>query len=154
MSLSILLDSQIAKQQNPNQKSHDFTIRFDPPIVLDRNKNYKAALNKLVTMSYSWYNIRAVYGNNTLKWKKKSDSSWITITFPDRKFGKVGATNDELFTLVFDNTIYRAVMVLDPSIQLDLLSGSFADLHGFEKKKFLQRTNVSKFVPNITRGVD
>ena len=154
MSLSILLDSQIAKQQNPNQKSHDFTIRFDPPIVLDRNKNYKAALNELVTMSYSWYNIRAVYGNNTLKWKKKSDSSWITITFPDRKFGKVGATNDELFTLFFDNTIYRAVMVLDPSIGLDLSSGSFADLHGFEKKKFLQRTNVSKFVPNITRGVD
>ena len=167
MSLAILLDSQIAKQQNPNQKSHDFTIRFDPPIVLDRNKNYEAALNELVTMSYSWYNIRATYGNNTLRWKKKSESAWKTITFPDgmftyddinsfmqKKLGKVGATNDELFTLFFDNTICRAVIILDPSIELDLSSGSFADLLGFEKQIYLQRTNVSKFVPKITRGVD
>ena len=39
MSLSILLDLALAKPQ----KSHDFTIRFDEPIVLDKNKNYKAA---------------------------------------------------------------------------------------------------------------
>ena len=170
MSLSILLDSQIAKQQNPNQKSHDFTIRFDPPIVLDKNKNYKAALNELVTMSYSWYNVRAVYGNNTLKWKKKSDSSWKTITFPDgmftyddinsfmqKKLGKVDPSDkdsDELFTLFFDSTIYRAVVLLDNSIELDLSSGSFADLLGFEKKVLDQTMNISKFVPNITRGVD
>ena len=69
MRLSILLDSAIAKQQNKNQKSHDFVIRFDPPIVWDKNKNYKAALNEVATMSYSWYNVRAVYGNNTLRWK-------------------------------------------------------------------------------------
>ena len=116
-------------------------------------------------MPYSWYNIRAVYGNNSLKWKKKSDSSWKTITFPDGMFtyddinsfmqktlGKVG--DDELFTLFFDNTIYRAVMVLDSSIELDLSSGSFADLLGFEKKVYMQRMNISKFIPNITRGVD
>ena len=83
MSFSILLDSAIAKQQNKNQNSHDFTIRFDEPIVLDKNKNYKAALNDVVTMSYSWYNVRAVYGNNTLRWKKKSKRFWKTITLPD-----------------------------------------------------------------------
>ena len=167
MSLEILLDSAIAKQQNKNQKSHDFAIRFDEPIVLYRNKNYKAALNELVTMSYSWYNVRAVYGNNTLRWKKKSESAWKIITLPDgmynyddlnsfiqKKLGKVGETNDELFTLFFDGTIFRAVVVLDPSIELDLSSGSFADLLGFEKKVLNQTTNISKFVPNITRGVD
>ena len=170
MSLSILLDSQIAKQQNPNQKSHDFTIRFDPPIVLNKNKNYKAALNEVVTMSYSWYNVRAVYGNNTLKWKKKSDSSWKTITLPDgmftyddinsfmqKKLGKVDPPDkdsDELFTLFFDSTIYRAVILLDNSIELGLSSGSFADLLGFEKKVLDQKTNISKFIPNITKGVD
>ena len=164
MSLSILLDSQIAKQQNSNKKSHDFTIRFDPPIILDKNKNYKAALNELVTMSYSWYNVRAVYGNNTLKWKKKSDSSWKTTTFPDgmftyddinsfmqKKLGKVDPSDkdsDELFTLFFDSTVYRAVILLG------LSSGSFADLLGFEKKVLDQTMNNSKFVPNITRGVD
>ena len=170
MSLSILLDSQIARQQNPNQQSHDFSIRFNPPIVLDRNKNFKAALNELVTMSYSWYNVRAAYGNNSLKWKKKSDSSWQTITFPDgmftyddlnsflqKRLGKKDPSNqdsDELFTLFFDSTIFRAVIILDNSIELDLSVGTFADLLGFEHKVLDQTTNISKYVPNITRGVD
>ena len=121
-------------------------------------------------MSYSWYNVRADYGNNTLKWKKKSDSSWETITFPDgmftyddinsfmqKKLGKLDPSDkdyEELFTLFFDSTIYRAVILLDNSIELDLSSGSFADLLGFEKKVLDQTTNISKFVPNITRGVD
>ena len=161
MSLSILLDSQIAKQQNPNQQSHDFTIRFEPPIVLDKNKNYKAALNELVTMSYSWYNVRAVYGNNSLKWKKKSDFSWQTITLPDGMFTyddlnsflqeKIGK---ELFSLFFDRSIFRAVIILDSTIELDLSVGTFADLFGFEHKILDQTTNISKYVPNITRGVD
>ena len=79
MSLSILLDLALAKPQ----KSHDFTIRFDEPIVLDKNKNYKAAKNEVVTMSHSWYNIRASYGNKTLRWKNKTESAWKTITLPD-----------------------------------------------------------------------
>ena len=160
MSLSILLDSQIAKQQNPNQQSHDFSIRFEPPIVLDRNKNFKAALNELVTMSYSWYNVRAVYGNNSLKWKKKSDSTWQTITLPDGMF-----TYDDLnsfikkilgkeeFKLFFDSTIFRAVIILY-TVGLDLSVGTFADLLGFQHKVLDQATNVSRYVPNITRGVD
>ena len=170
MSLSILLDSAIAKQQNKNQKSHDFTIRFDEPIVLDKNKNYKAALNEVVSMSYSWYNVRAVYGNNTLRWKKKSESAWKTITLQDgmftfddlnsfmqKKLGKVVPSDkesDELFTLFFDGTIFRTVVLLDNSIELDLSSGTFADLLEFEKKVLNQTTNISKNVPNITRGVD
>ena len=152
------MDSQIAKQQNPNQKSHDFTIRFDPPIVLDRNKNYKAALTEVVTMTCFWYNVRTDYGNNTLHWKKKPESAWKTITFPDgmftyddinsfmqKKLGKVDPSNkdsEELFTLFFDGTIFRTVILLDNSIELDLSSGSFADLLGFEKKVLDQTTNV------------
>ena len=48
-----------------------------------KNDNYRAALNDVVTMSYSWYNVRTSYGNNTLRGKKKSESAWITITLPD-----------------------------------------------------------------------
>ena len=46
------------------------------------------------------------------------------------------------------------MILLDNSIELDLSSASFADLLGFEKKVLDQTTNVSKFVPNITRGID
>ena len=121
-------------------------------------------------MSYSWYNVRAVYGNNTLRWKKKSESGWKTITFPDgmfnyddlnsfiqKKIGKKDPTDEhseELFTLFFDNSIFRAVILLDNSVELDLSSGIFADLLGFEKKVLDQTTNISKNVPNIIRGVD
>ena len=172
MSLSILLDSQLAKQQNRGgtQRSHDFTLRFDEPIMLDKNKNYKAALNEVVTMSYSWYNVRASYSNNTLRWKKKSESAWKTVSLPDGMFnyddlnsfiqkqiGKVDPTkNDsqELFTLFFDSSIFRAVILLHNSVEVDLSNGTFADLLGFEKKVLDQTTNVSKYVPNITRGVD
>ena len=46
------------------------------------------------------------------------------------------------------------MILLDNSIELDLSSGIFADLLGFEKKVLDQTTNISKNVSNITRGVD
>ena len=58
---NLLLDSQLAKQNNANSKSHDFAINFDPPIALDPYKTYRAALNELVSMSYSWYNINGSF---------------------------------------------------------------------------------------------
>ena len=70
---NLLLDSQLAKQNNANSKSHDFTINFDPPIALDPEKSYRAALNELVNMSYSWYNIAKRYNNNEFKWRKKTE---------------------------------------------------------------------------------
>ena len=42
MSLSLLLDSQVAKLQNPNSISHDFRIRFDPPIELNPKKKLES----------------------------------------------------------------------------------------------------------------
>ena len=55
MTLNLLLDSRLVKLQwdGANQKSHDFRINFNPPIILDSQKNYKIALNRLITMSYS-----------------------------------------------------------------------------------------------------
>ena len=54
MTYNLLLDSSFAKQQRTGgrQVSHDFTIIFQPPIHLGSG-NYKATLNKLITMSYS-----------------------------------------------------------------------------------------------------
>ena len=121
-------------------------------------------------MSYSWYNLRASYGNNTLRWKKKSESAWKTITLPDgmynyddlnsfiqKQIGEVDPTksdSEQLFSLFFDNSVFRAVILLHNSVELDLSNETFADLLGIEKKVLDQTTNVSKNVPNITRGVD
>lgn len=88
MAYHLLLDSNLAKLQrnNHNQESYNFTIHLHPPIRLEQTKNYKAALNKLITMSYSWYNIAEAYGNNKLKWRKKP-GDWQTLIFPDGMYG-------------------------------------------------------------------
>lgn len=60
-SLSLLIDSQLARLRNPNgrNKSHDFRGTFNPPIELNKGKNYRAAMNMLITMTYMWYNLVA-----------------------------------------------------------------------------------------------
>lgn len=90
-SYNLLLDSKFAKQQrnNHNRSSRDFTIYFNPPIELDPRKNYKVALNRLITMSYSWYNVAEAYKNNKIKWRKKTEDLQ-TLTFPDGRYDYTG----------------------------------------------------------------
>ena len=83
--LSLILDSSLAKLQrnNHNQASQNFRIYFEPPINLNPNKIYKIAMNKLISMTYSWYNVSKKYNNNTYKWKKTTDKDWKTETIPE-----------------------------------------------------------------------
>ena len=67
MTIILLLDSSLAKRQKEialikNPMISPFTL--SPPIFLDPTKNYKVALNKLMTMSYSWYKFGKTYINN------------------------------------------------------------------------------------------
>ena len=72
MNFDILLDSSLAKLQRGGERniSHDFKVKFNPPIKLDGS--YKAALNRLITMTYSWNNIDSSY-DNKIRWKKKQN---------------------------------------------------------------------------------
>jgi hypothetical protein len=172
MTVNLLLDSSLAKRQrnSHNQKSHDFTIYFNPPIELDQEKNYKAALNRLITMSYSWYNIAEAYGNNKIKWRKNT-GAWQTLTFPDGMYdydgikrflqSKTGFVdpNDEskgrVFDLYFDFTIYRVVILMAKDYELDFTDGKFASLIGYGKKVYKDETNLTgEMLPDITRSVD
>ena len=74
MSFDILLDSSLAKLEIGGERnvSHDFTVNLYPPIDLGEG-NYKAALNRLITMSYSWNNIDSRSNNNKIRWKKKQN---------------------------------------------------------------------------------
>ena len=84
MSFDILLDSSLAKLEIGGERnvSHDFTVNFYPPIDLGKGK-YKVALNRLITMSYSWNNIDSRYDNNKIRWKKKTEQAWKTLTSPN-----------------------------------------------------------------------
>lgn len=48
-------------------------IYFNQPIELDESKNFKAALNELMTMSYSSPNVGKSCNKNKLRWRKKTD---------------------------------------------------------------------------------
>ena len=171
MSLNLLLDSSLAKQQRTGgrQVSHDFTINFQPPIH-SGSGNYKAALNKLITMSYSWYNIDTSFVNNNIRRRKKTEE-WQTLIFPNGMYGysdinsflqtqtgKVDPKDkdsDFIFTLYFDMTIFRVVILMHETYELDLSEGEFAELLGYEKKILTGEKNfVGAMVPNITRSVD
>jgi len=175
MTLNLLLDSNLAKRQrnNHNQESQDFTIFFDTaPIALDQGKNFKAALNRLITMSYSWYNVAEAYGNNKIKWRKKP-GGWETLTFPDGMYdydgikrflqSKTGFVDpnakDEdkkhVFDLYFDFTIFRVVIWMAKDYELDFTGGEFAGLVGYSKKIYAGETTLTgEKVPDITRSVD
>ena len=171
MTLNLLLDSSLAKLQRTRaaQVSHDFTINFQPPIKLDSG-NCKASLNKLITMSYSWYNIDDTFDNNKIRWRKKSEE-WQTLTFPNGMYdysginsflqsqtGKVKPEDEDsdfIFTLYFDMTIFRVVILMHENYELDLSQGAFAELLGYEKKILTGENNyVGTIVPNITKSVD
>ena len=170
MSFDILLDSSLAKLERGGERnvSHDFTVKFHPPIELG-SENYKAALNRLITMSYSWNNIDALYNNNKIRWKKKTEQAWKTLTFPNGMYdykrintfiqqhtGKVDPTkkdSDYIFTIYFDMSIYRVVTLIHNDYELNLSQGDFGELLGYGKS-ILRGDVVGRTVPNITRGVD
>ena len=120
-------------------------------------------------MSYSWYNIDAAYDNNKIRWKKKSEKDWKTLTFQNGMYDYKGINNyiqkhigrvdpkdeksDYIFNMYFDLTVYRVVILLHEDYEIDLTQGSFSDLIGYGKVT-LSGDSVGLKLPNITRGVD
>ena len=170
MGFDIPLDSSLAKLERGGERnvSHDFTVKFHPPIELGSG-NYKAALDELITMSYSWNNIDSRYDNNKIRWKRTSEQAWKTLTFPNGMYdykrintflqqhtGKVDPTNknsEYIFTIHFEFSTYRILILVNPGYMLDLSQGNFNELLGYNKKILIGPTIGDK-VPNITRGVD
>ena len=170
MSFDILLDSSLAKLERGGERnvSHDFTVKFHPPIELGSG-NHEDSLNRLITMDYSWDNINAFYNNNKIRWKKKTEQEWKTLTFPNVMYdfkrintfiqqhtGKVDPTNkdsDHIFNMYFDMSIYRVVILMHNDYELDLSQGNFGELLGYGKS-ILRGDTVGRKIPNITRGVD
>ena len=121
-------------------------------------------------MSYTWYNIDASFGNNQIRWRKKAEQ-WKTLPFPNgmcgysdintfvqAQTGKVDPKDEDskyIFTLYFDMTIFRVVILMDENYELGLSGNDFAELIGYEKKILTGKKNfVGAMIPDITRSVD
>ena len=126
------------------------------------------ALDEIITMTYSWYNIASSFRNTKIRYRKTvgSDTSFKNIEFPNGMYsysdidaylknttGKDG--NDYPFSVMFDFlSLFRTIITIQPSYELDLSVSDFNLILGFEKKFLTSGSNISDHIPDLTRSVD
>ena len=147
-----------------DSRSHDFTVRFNPGLEFDKNRKYKVALGS-INMAYSWYNVSSKYNNNTLKYSQDSGKTWHSLTIPNGNYSYLelnsyiqseiasnGHTKDGI-SIKFVAPMFKVLLSMKSGFQLDLKTGDFGKLLGFEKKIYTATGYSPKF-PDITRSVD
>ena len=165
--------SSINREKTGENRPDNFLIKFNPPLQLDRELNHSLAIDRL-TMTYSWYNIRSSYKNNTIKYTNDRGVNWNIVTFKDGMYSytdisdylrqymeqKNHHTTDQQGNKVFHINIYfilstyRVLIIFsDDKFQLDLRGTNFGELIGFEKK-LITKTEYGTKLPNITNSID
>ena len=166
MDREIVLSSYNVKDQE-NNTPQNFVTKFNIPIILDRNYQYVVGLNRIINMSFTWFNVNSSYDNQLIKYSSDNGSTFNDITFPAgvwnytdfntyikdiTKIVKDGANNNEYpITLEFDNTTFRVTVTLANNYQLDLTASNFNELIGFEKEVLKSENNVGPKVPNLSQ---
>ena len=163
MEREIVLSSYSVKNQGDN-KPEDFTTNFTRPIILDNNKQYVIGLNRVINMSFTWFNVNAGYKNQLIKYSSDNGSTFKNITFPAgvwnytdfntyiKNITKTGDTYP--INLVFDDTTFRVTVTLADNYQLNLRASDFNDLIGFDKKILTSGTHIGSRVPNLSQDTD
>ena len=159
----IVLSSYKVKNQ-ANNKPGNFTTKFNRPIILDSNVQYVIGLNRLINMSFTWFNVNSPYGNKLIKYSSDNSSTFHDITFPAGVWNytdfktyikNITKTGDKYpITLEFDNTTFRVTIYLANQYQLDLRSSNFNELIGFDKKILKNKTNIGPRVPNLSQDTN
>ena len=171
MNESAIHISSVKREAIGTNKPYDFLVKFNPPLKLDPEFRHFLALDRL-SMTYSWYNIRSSYGNNTIKYTHDG-TTWHTITFTDGMYSysdindyihqymdqkshhSTSSKGEKVYSvnLTFILSTYRVLVSLDGDYQLDLRETDFGDLIGFEKK-LVTKTEYGTRLPNITKSID
>ena len=167
MEREIVLSSYSVKNKGDN-KPEDFTTNFTRPITLDSNKQYTIGLNRVINMSFTWFNVNAGYKNQLIKYSSDNGSTFKNITLPAGVWNytdfntyiknltkkKTGDEYEYPITLVFDDTTFRVTVTLAANYQLDLRASNFNDLIGFDKKILASGTHIGPRVPNLSQDTD
>ena len=74
--------SSINREKTGEDRPDSFLIKFNHPLKHDPELKHSLAIDRL-TMTYSWYNIRSSYKNNTIKYTNDRGTNWFTVTFKD-----------------------------------------------------------------------
>ena len=147
MQTTLVLSSHNVKKQTKNKPS-DFTIRYNQPIILDPNRQYELGLGRIISMSFTWFNITSELDNQKIKYSSDGGKTWKDITFPPGTWNyvsfnnfikektkiKTSSTTSYPITLKFNNTTFKTTINLATNYQLDLTTSNFRDLIGFNKR--------------------
>ena len=175
MDREIVLSSYNVKGQG-NNTPQNFTIKFNQTINLDSNSQYVVGLNRIINMSFTWFNVNKSYDNQSIKYSSDGGSTLKEITFQPgvwnytdfdayikeiTKIVKDGANNNEYpITLKFNETTFRVTITLANNYTLDLSTGNFYDLIGFHEERILTNKSgkIKAFagdkVPNLSQDTD
>ena len=168
MEREIVLSSYSVKSE-ANNRPEDFTTKFSKPIVLDQNTEYAIGLNRIINMSFTWYNINAERKNQLIKYSSDGGKTFHDITFPggvwdyvdiDKQIKeatviKQSGKDDEFpINLVFNNATFRVTITLKENYQLDLKQSNFNDLIGFDKVVLKEKMNIGPRVPNLAQDTE
>ena len=153
--------------------SHNFTVNYDKPIVLQdpklsTRKKYQIGLVS-ANIWYSWHNIDADFNNNTLRYY--NGTAWKTVTIPDGNY-QLADINEYLHAVMSDNgdkgtdsngddvfyaslepnlNTIRTKVILSNSYQLDMSIGTLYALLGLNAVIYTTSSEGTNKV-DISRG--
>ena len=148
MEREIVLSPYSVKNKH-NSKPGNFVTKFTGPMVLDNNHEYAIGLNRIINMSFTWFNVNAGCGNQLIQFSSDSGSNFTNISFPPgvwnynyfnsyikQKTVIKSSGKDDVYpiTLPFDETIFKVTITLKTNYQLDLTKSNFYELIAFDKK--------------------
>jgi len=163
---SILLKLDSSKLTN--QKSHNFTINYTPPIQLDETKNYEISLLK-AWIWYSWFNISQAKGNNILRYSHDGGTTFTQVILPDGNYDINGidaymkaqmkinnhwdSVNEDYFINLIPNYNTGKLRVeIANNYQFDMSQSTIYNLLGFNSEIVTSTVEGSRNV-DITGGV-
>ena len=164
MERSLVLSSHSVKNIQNNQPG-DFTITYTNPITLDPNKQYELGLNRIISMSFTWFNVTKELNNQKIRYSSDNGTNWSDLVFSPGVWNyqdfnnylknniNTGSANNPSYpiTLEFDDTIFRVIITLSQNYKLDLTKSDFNDLIGFNKKILSSSENIGDFIPNLSQ---
>ena len=78
MNRQLILSSHSVKNKNGN-KPGDFTIKYTNPIILDTNRQYELGLDRIVSMSFTWFNVTRQLNNQRIRFSSDNCTNWTEL---------------------------------------------------------------------------
>ena len=168
MEREIVLTSYSIKNKD-NNKPENFVTDFVRPIILDNNHEYMIGLNRIINMSFTWFNINAGYNNQLIGYSEDTGSTFTNISFPSGVWNykainqhireatviKQANKEDEYpINLIFNKTTLRVTITMKENYQLDLTKSNFYELIGYDKEIIKDKVSIGSRVPNLSQDTD